>query len=374
MYYAYFGVKPQPKMQTYSKSGDPSWSKQVKKDPVPVNPDWIWEVDGYAVDYDVPYSLDEKGRNVKADVAYPDCSVPEGGFPAMVVMPGRSNKKIRHKFWIIMFASQGVVGMSLDVVKPGSPIKDARKFLLETEKYSVDPNRLNIIGYSAGARAVASNALNGIGYSNYASWTVVSGIDSNKLEALQPNTNPTLFIQAENDGMFGAWDTWDAIKGWVADQIATDGGTTKFMPYREGGHQPSQQNNFFSEVLKFITNPVEYDSPKDDGFFSFGSYSHSPVTEVHAGKGCYGNEEGIEPMLSINMWSGGAGTANCLAACKQVKGCKAFDFYPYKKLPDKMNCVLYSQSCSTPGPYGSGSHWTFASYDGPFKSAYCNAA
>merc|ERR1711972_575425 len=125
------------------------------------------------------------------------------------------------------------------------------------------------------------------------------------------------------------------------------------------------------EVLKFITDPVNYESPKDDGFFARGSFDSSPVTEVHAGKGCYGNEEGIEPMLTTNMWTGATGHANCLAACKQVKGCKAFDFFT-KKLPDGMNCVLFSQSCTTP-MQADGSHWTFASYDGPFRSAYCNA-
>jgi len=267
-----------------------------------------------------------------------------------------------------------VVAMSVDVVGVGFSIKDAREFLVETEKYSVDQNRINIIGYSAGAKAVVGSAL-GKSYSSYASWTVVSGISTKALkEHSSTTTNPILIIQAENDGMYGAWDTWPEITEWIADQSVEDGGRTKFMAYREGGHQPSQQSNFFSEVLKFITDPVKYESPKDDGIYAFGTYSSSPVTEVHAGKGCYGNEEGIEPIITINLWGGGTGLANCLAACKQVKGCKGFDLTQgYQLLPDRMNCALYSQSCTSPMQEG-GSHWTFATYDGPFKSAYCNAA
>merc|ERR1719493_386782 len=88
-------------------------------------------------------------------------------------------------------------------------------------------------------------------------------------------------------------------------------------------------------------------------------------------KACVTNDDGIEPIITINLWTGNTGYATCLGACKQVKGCVAFDVLK-KKTEDGMNCILWSESCTTP-TYDSGDHWTWKGYDGPATAAFCSA-
>jgi len=367
-YYAYFGIAPQPKMRTYSSSGEPGWASMVKKDLVEVNPDWVWEIGGYGFD-EVMYSHHDD-KDWYAYVGYPTCSGPADGFPGLVIMPGRSLKKIRHKFWVAMFASHGVVAIAPDVGKAGYAIKDSRIYLEETTEYPVNPDNIHLMGYSAGAQGVLTNGLNAANTKKFQSFTVVSGINPKKFLDHYAEPNPILLIQAQNDGMYGAAGQWDAVSGWAAEQAELDGGKTKFLAYKDGGHQPVQQASFFSEVLKFIQDPVTYTIPGDaGGLFSSGTFESSPVTEVHD-KSCITNDDGIEPIITINLWSGNTGQATCLGACRQVKGCIAFDYY--KKAPDGMNCALWSESCTTP-TYAGGSHWSWKGYTGDFTASFCSA-
>jgi len=368
LYYSYFGVKPQPKMRTYSSSNEPGWASMVKKDLVPVNPKWVWELGGYVFD-EIWYS-NHDDKDWTAYIGYPDCAAPEGGFPGLVIMPGRSLKKIRHKFWVAMFASHGVVALAPDVGKAGYAIKDARKLLEETTEYPVNNGNIHLMGYSAGAQGVLTNGLNAANTKKFQSFTVVSGINNKKLLDHYAEPNPILLIQAQNDGMYGAAGQWDKVSGWAAEQAELDGGKTKFLAYKDGGHQPVQQASFFSEVLKFIQDPVSYTPPGDaGGIFSSGTFESSPVTEVHD-KSCITNDDGIEPIITINLWSGNTGQATCLGACRQVKGCVAFDYY--KKAADGMNCALWSESCTTP-TYVGGSHWSWKGYTGDFTASFCSA-
>merc|ERR1712217_667588 len=133
----------------------------------------------------------------------------------------------------------------------------------------------------------------------------------------------------------------------------------------------NQFNNLVSSMRskKFITDPVSYAPPADArGIFSKGSFASSPVTMV-SDKACITNDDGIEPIITINMWTGNTGYATCLGACKQVKGCVAFD-YLKKKDGDGMNCALWSESCTTP-TYVGGDHWTWKGYDGPATAKFC---
>merc|ERR1711933_229019 len=64
----------------------------------------VWELGGYVFD-EIWYS-NHDDKDWTAYIGYPDCAAVEGGFPGLVIMPGRSLKKIRHKFWVAMFASK----------------------------------------------------------------------------------------------------------------------------------------------------------------------------------------------------------------------------------------------------------------------------
>jgi len=347
-------------------SSTPNWANAVKKNLVdPPNPNWVWEVDGYAIDYEVLYS-----KAATADIAYPTCSETHGPFPAVVIMPGRGNKKIRHKYWSIMFATHGVVGMSVDVIKGENTIKDARTFLQDTYVYPVDKTKIHLVGYSAGATSVLGQAVNPLFAHKFETFTVAAGINPKLLQDHYSDTKPILLIQAQNDQMYGRAAEWGVVSGWAADQIHADSGNTKFLAFKDGTHQPMQQTSFFYEVLRFITDPKNYTPPNDDGIFSSGSFSANQVTAISSEKGCYTNSEGIEPIVTLNLWSGNTGLANCLGACKQVKGCVAFDFLK-KNAPDGMNCVLFDKACTTP-MQDDGESWTWEGYDGPFNPATCN--
>jgi len=352
----------------------PAWAKMVKNF-APVNPDWVWELDGYVFDDKVVYTNID-GKDFKAYVGYPACSVPAGGFPGLIIMPGQGLRKIRHLFWVAMFASQGLVTFVPDVNKVGDmngrAISDSKKFLETTEVYPVDTTRIHLLGYSAGAQGVLYNALDPELTKKFATFTVAAGIAPKHLKDHRSGINPLLLIQAQNDGMYGAKEQWDIVSGWAAEQAVVDNGQSKFLAYQDGSHQPMQQTNFFSEVLKFIKDPANYVVPAMPGSeFTSGSFAHSPVVELSETHGCYSNDEGIEPIIKMNLWAGNTGLGACLGACKQVKGCVAFDFLT-KKVDGGMNCVLFSQSCTKPMHSG-GSHWTWPGYDGPATSAYCSA-
>jgi len=271
-----------------------------------------------------------------------------------------------------MFASHGMVAIAPDVGRNAQGIKDARLFLQTTEDYPVDPTNIHLMGYSAGAQGVLSNGLDPVRTTHFTSFVVISGIHPKNLQGHSSNTNPILLIQAQNDGIYGAAGSWPVVTSWVDTQIASDNGKTKFLAYKDGGHQPIQQCNFFYEALKFMKDPDNYVVPSNPGsIFTSGSFSASPVTKIHS-KGCYVNGDGIEPMITMNVWSGNTGQATCLAACKQVKGCVAFDWLK-KKAADGMNCALFTESCTTP-LQPSGFHYTWAGYDGEATAAYCTAA
>jgi len=379
-YYAYFGVAPQPKqMTTYSTSKDPGFAGLVKKDLVDVNPDWVWEVAGYGLDDDVWYS-NHDGKDHTAYVGYPTCSAPPGGFPGVIMMPGKGRKRVRHKFWVIMYASQGMVAMAPDVVggRNAMGIKDGLLFLQTTDVYPVSKTDISLMGYSAGAQGVLSNALDPVKTKQFKSFTVVSGINPKMIQDHSTSeVNPTLLIQAQNDGMYGAAKEWDVVNGWAEAQIATDGGQSRFMRYKDGGHQPMQQRNFFSETFKFMKDPENYVVPTNPGsIFTSGSFSPSPVTKVHAGSGCFLNDDGIEPILTTNLWDGNTGEATCLSACMQVKGCVSFDIMKAALARDfgQMNCVLFSKTCTKPLLSDNRvNHWSWGGYDGPATAAFCNA-
>merc|ERR1712190_8297 len=249
---------------------------------------------------------------------------------------------------------------------------DSRKLLEETTEYPVNKDNIHLMGYSAGAQGVLTNGLNAANTKKLQSFTVVSGINPKKFLDHYAEPNPILLIQAQNDGMYGAATKWGEVSGWAAEQAELDGGSTKFLAYKDGGHQPVQQTSFFSEVLKFIKDPTNYVPPAaPDSIFSAGSFASSPVTAISETLSCLSNDEGIEPILTINLWSGNTGYATCLGACKQVKGCVAFDVLK-TKTDDGMNCALFSQKCADP-QYAGGSHWTWAGYKGTATSAFCNA-
>merc|ERR1719401_647906 len=110
------------------------------------------------------------------------------------MLPGRSSIKLRLKFWAVMFASHGLVALAPDLKSHGVAAQDGRKFLQATEEYPVDPTNIHLMGYSAGAHTVLTNAL-GKGTDRFKSFIVVAGIKPEQLLDHSSNPNPILIIQ-----------------------------------------------------------------------------------------------------------------------------------------------------------------------------------
>jgi len=347
------------------------------------NRNWVWDVDPDNVDIHTVVYSQQDDEDVEAYLGVPTCKddAPEGGFYGLVVCPGKGNKKRRHTPWIYHYVSQGIVTMTIDVENRGNAITDAVAWIKSDAAHALAPinnDRITLMGYSAGAFSVIDRAFNKAKGDDVYLHIAINGVQEDDTTIFEQGY-PILLVQSQNDGMFNGVDGWrEGVMPWIKAQNETTH-NIKLLAYKLGGHQSIQNGNFFYETHRFMMDPDNYYPPAgdegDDGEFTTGSNPATWVTK-HAELGCLTNDDGIEPIMYMDVWNPQAGELVCSQFCLQTKGCVAIDWF--KRLPstegvmkDNANCALFAQSCENP-TYAGGSHYVkLEDYPHAPNTAFC---
>lgn len=273
-----FGQVPRPNATPYTNEG--TYDKLKKKYPF-ITPLERPVPQNIGIDKDVEYS-NINGLSLKVDIYYPLDQSKK--YPGIAMVHGGgwiSGSKENEKYMAMELASKGYIAMAVgyrlaDVAKyPGGvdDIKTAIKWLKKNgKKYSLDPNKMAVLGESAGAQMAtlvgvqSQNKINAIvnidgivsfihpeaEESTYASYwldgnrnvNLKNWTEASPLEYIDKNTPPTLFINSSQPRFHAGRD--DMMNVLKSRNIFTEFHEIKDTPHSFWSAEP-----WFTETLHY---------------------------------------------------------------------------------------------------------------------------
>jgi len=367
--------------------------------------EWITAAadDGMVEFEDVEYATDpdNKGKPIYATMFVPQCKPPAAGFPSVIIVPGRSNRRLRHFFQGLSLSRRGIITMTVDIKNRLREIIAAVNFMKLSEKYRSDPAKVFLAGYSLGAVTVLNHNQNAKFSNTVAGHITMAGIFCDaEFSKVNPTASPLLAIEALDDTFIrpnrgkrfekmckqymteGINKPWDFVPKWLSD-MNQQTGHAYLLPYRTGGHQPLFNGDIHAEIEKFIKGPSDYKPPIEEwqtgSIFHIGSVP-SKWKRVHT-KGCThpstttlaeAKEKSEGFMAAGNFWSGTKLFIGCFTQCKHTKGCIGVDVFDKfsNALERKYNCALFSKVCEE-GTNPKSQFFTWEGYEGPSGDGGC---
>jgi len=311
----------------------------------------------------------------------PECTPPSGGWPGVLHIPGRANTGNRiGDFHCLMLSGRGFACHSLDIGDRDNDIKTAVNWMTGAgaKTYNLNPDRISLMGYSAGATAVLSYGLYQSPKFQDKVYSIVSvgGTSAGHVGSDTKTAPPILVLHCADDGIkpFPF-----VVVPFLQERNKIETDKTSGLLWRVGKHQPFLHTDFYHEIAKFLADAAAYESPTTSWFHDF-DYPGQWKSQTHEGDGaslsCFQNNDGIVPIAKGNLWGYQDLKAHesCKSWCMQIAGC-VHTIILEARTDDRQqnNCFLYDQVCNTPMADQKGTSSTLLNpYTGPYVPDYCS--